>query len=157
MEVRYYLPKVEFITVGIFEEAEGKIFKTGEWYPAIVLSYSDVITMALVQLMIDLNVSEKDLFLVNFEKLKGKVNVIVCFKIKRNNREVVLMAEAEINDESISEFMKYLNRTKNFIISFGLWRPDNVISLAPAWHVVRDSFTEYDGENLLRYLCEEYH
>lgn len=156
MEARFYLPAVEFLTVGIFEERGGKIFKEGELYSAIVLSYSDYITMGLIGLMVELNVSEKDLFLVNFEKLKDKLNVTVCFKIKRGSKEVILIAEAEINDKIINDFKRYFEMKKIFLVSFGIWRPDNVISFADVWHIVCDSFTEYDGENVLRYLCEEY-
>lgn len=153
----YFLPAVEKITVGIFEDREGKIFQAGERYPAIALSYSDEITLFLVRLMIELNVSEKDLFLVNFEKLKENFNIAVCFKIKRGIREIVLMAETEMNDKSVNDFKKYFQKTKRFIICFGLFRPDDIISLAAAWYIVCYDFTDYDGKSLLSYLGGQYH
>lgn len=152
-----YLPPVEKITVGIFEDRAGKIFQAGERYPAIVLLYGDAITTALVRLMTELNVTKKDLFLVNFEKLKEKTNVVVYFKIKRDKDQLVLVAEVEINEKSINDFKKYFQKTNRFIISFGLYRPDDVISLVSIWHIQNNFYTEYDGKSVLQYVCGEYH
>lgn len=152
-----YLPPVEKITVGIFEDGSGEIFQVGEWYPAIVLLYGDEITKALIRLMVELDVTKKDLFVVNFEKLKEKTNVVVCFRIKRGKNQLVLVAEVEIGDKSVNDFKKYFQKTKRFTISFGFYRPDDVISLASIWHVLTDSYTEYDEKSLHHYLSGEYH
>lgn len=158
--LHFYLSKVEKITIGIFEDQAGEIFPISQWYPAIVFSYNNILTTArLLYLMKELKVTRKDLFLVNFEELRDKFNVTVCFKIKRDGEEWVLVAEVKMDKETVSNFKKYLKKTKRFIICFGVWHlgTADVISLISLWHVAADSYTEYDGKSVLQYLCEEYH
>lgn len=115
----YFLPAVEKITVGIFEDREGELFEAGEYYPGIVFSYSDAATLALTQLMLELNVKRGDLSIVNFEELKNRFNVVVSFDIKRGRNKYILTAEVEIDKKTVADFKKHLQRTKSLSFPLG--------------------------------------
>jgi hypothetical protein len=156
METQYILPAPDFMAFSLFSEKEEMSVTTDALCPTIILSYKDFKTEFMINLMIDLAVTRKDLFLVNFSKVNNKINALVCFKIKRFDRIVVLLGETDIDEIEARQFLKNFERRQKFIITFGLYRSDDVISLAEYWHIVCDSFTEYDGENLMRYLCGRY-
>lgn len=152
--IRAFQP-VEIVTIGVFRDQRGDIFGLGEEYPGIVFSYDDKITQKMPNLMAELNVTIKDLSLVNFEELEDRFNALVIFDIRREV-ELVLVAEVEVNKKTIEQFKKAFQRTKVFVICFGFCRPWwDVEAIIEPWHVMVDrSPTAYSHEKIKNDFCQ---
>lgn len=148
---------IERLLLGVFEDRGGLIFNSGDWYSAIALSFWNPRTTAKwIYLFKELRVTERDLFIVNFERLKDKVNIVVCFRIDRGSVDLVLTCEAEIGAKTVEFFERYFELRKKIIVCFGLRRQNDIIIFASDWHIPVYHYTEYDGRSLQDYLCGRY-